>query len=141
MSVWSGEVLYYRDAAGVEAWRDGVQTLVLPGVAWIRPKASPTGGAIVYEARDSSGAPDVYLLDTASGSVRVIARSRSEPAFLTNRYIWWQGERPCVASDPYPCGSVFKSLPSGKTYIYDLQDGTETESVITAVADVWPHAA
>jgi hypothetical protein len=31
------------------------------------------------------------------------------------------------------------TLPTGKTYIYDLQTGTETESRITAVYDVWPH--
>jgi hypothetical protein len=29
----------------------------------------------------------------------------------------------------------------GKTYIYDLQDSTETQSIITSVIDVWPHPA
>jgi hypothetical protein len=33
------------------------------------------------------------------------------------------------------------STLSGKTYIYDLNTGTEFESVITDIADVWPHSA
>jgi len=53
MSVWSGGSLYFRDAQGVEVWRDGVVTPFLPGVAWIRPKASPGGGQIVYQVRDA----------------------------------------------------------------------------------------
>ena len=60
--------------------------------------------------------------------------------FLTSRYIWYEGERACVAADV--CGSAPGGHPlNGKTYIYDLQTGTETESIITGVADVWPHAA
>jgi hypothetical protein len=30
---------------------------------------------------------------------------------------------------------------SETTYIYDLQTGTEWESIITNVADAWPHGA
>jgi hypothetical protein len=33
------------------------------------------------------------------------------------------------------------TITTGKTYIYDLQTGTETESIITQVFDVWPHPA
>jgi hypothetical protein len=32
-----------------------------------------------------------------------------------------------------------KTIPTGVTYIYDLQDGTESGSAIAAVYDVWPH--
>jgi hypothetical protein len=141
MSVWSGNTLYYRDAKGVEAWTAGVEQTVLPGVSWIRPTASAAGGSIAYEVRDAAGTPNVFLLDTATGTARLLARSRSEPAFLTSRYIWWREERPCRASDSYPCGSVFTSVPTGKTFVYDLQDQTETESLIDAVFDVWPHPA
>jgi hypothetical protein len=140
MSVWSGDALYFRDNGGVQRWRNGTQSVMLSGVAWIRPKASPAGGQIVYEQIEL-GAPDVLVLDTASGSVRLLAKLRSEPAFLTSRYIWYQGERPCVAGDGYPCGSGGLTITSGKTYIYDLQTGTETESIITNVWDVWPHPA
>jgi hypothetical protein len=140
MTAWSGDALYYRDSGGVERWRAGTQSLMLSGVAWIRPKASPAGGQIVYEARQL-GQPDVFMLDTASGTVRLVAKLRSEPAFLTSRYIWYQGERPCAVGDGYPCGSDATTILNGKTYIYDLQTGTETESIIAGVFDIWPHAA
>jgi hypothetical protein len=139
MTVWSGSGLYFRGAKGVEVWRNGAITLVLPGVAWIRPKASPAGGQIVYEKRDSVGAPNVYILDTTSNQTRQIRRSRSEPAFLTSRFIWYQGQRACTKADGCPTG--YSEVPNGKTYVYDLQAGTETESVITQLWDAWPHAA
>jgi hypothetical protein len=138
MSVWSGNNLYFRDDKGVQIWRDGVQSILLPGVAWIRPKASPAGGQIVYEVRDSSGTAHVDLLDTSTDKVRELGSSRSEPAFLTSRYVWYQGERPCHLGEF--CDPSFPTL-SGKTYIYDLQTGTEAESIITNVLDVWPHPA
>jgi hypothetical protein len=139
MTAWSGNSLYFRDNVGVERWRNGIQSLMLSGVAWIRPKASPTGGQIVYVARQL-GEPDVFMLDTASGSARMVAKLRSEPTFLTSRYLWYQGERLCVSGDPYPCGDV-STILTGKSYIYDLQTGTEAESIITRVWDVWPHPA
>jgi hypothetical protein len=139
MSIWSGASLYFRDSKGVEVWRDGVVSTFLPGVAWIRPKASPGGGQIVYGARDTQGSAHVFVVDTSSGNVRDLGKGRAEPAFLTSRYIWYEVESPCVAA-----GKCVPSIPgfaSGTTYIYDLQDGTETGSIITGVFDVWPHAA
>jgi hypothetical protein len=140
MSAWSGSKLYFRDAKGVEVWRGGTISLFLPGVTWIRPKASPKGGQIVYVARDSSGWAHTYIVDTTTKKVRELKKARSEPVFLTSRYIWYQGERACTAAEA--CGPRPPLHPaSGKTYIYDLQTATESESVITGVADVWPHAA
>src|SRR5712691_180559 len=139
MSAWSGTSLYFVDASGVAVWRDGVVSSFLPGVFWLRPKGSPAGGQIVYAARDRDGWAHTYVVDTASGNVRELNKARAEPAFLTSRYIWYEGERSCVAADQ--CDSSLPVITSGKTYIYDLQDGTETESVITGVADVWPHPA
>jgi hypothetical protein len=139
MAVWSGNTLYWRDGKGVEMWRDGAESLVLPDVAWIAPSASSRGGQIVYVARDS-GVPAVYILDTASGKARVLKKSRSGATFLNSHLIWYRDERGCVSGDGYPCGDR-PTIPSGKTYIYDLDDKTETESIIAAVADVWPHAA
>lgn len=138
MSVWSGEALYWRDDKGVERWRNGSQSLLLPGVSWIEPRASGAGGLIVYETRDAgSDAARVYVLDTATGKAREIARSRSSPAFLTSRYIWYRGERPCASTDV----CVDPTIATGTTYLYDLQTGAESESIITAVFDVWPHPA
>ena len=140
MSAWSGPSLYFRDAKGVEVWRDGVVSSFLPGVSWIKPSASPGGGQIVYTARDSSGWGHTYVVDTATRQVRELKKERSQAVFLTPRYIWYAGERACVAADV--CGSKPPWHPaSGKTYIYDLQTGTETESIITSVSDVWPHPA
>ena len=139
MSAWSGTGLYFRDGNGVELWRDGALSLVLPGVAWIRPKASPGGGQIVFEARDAYGQPSVFMLDTAAGVSRLLTKLRSEPAFLTSRYLWYRGERPCAPGDPYPCGAGASTISTGKTYIYDLQTGSEVESIITWVWDTWPH--
>ncbi len=138
MSVWSGRTFYFRDTNGVEAWRNAVTSSFLPGIQWIRPKSSPAGGAIVYEARDRSGLPHAYYVDTVSKKVTDLKAGRTAPTFLTSRYIWYAGERLCVASDQCVTGPT---VPTGKTYIYDLETGTEYGSVITNVFDVWPHAA
>lgn len=140
MSVWSGNGLYFRTSEGVRVLRNESMTMFLPGVAWIKPSASPGGGMIVYSARDSAGWAHTYVVETATGKIRELHSARTGPVFLTSRFIWYQGERACLASEN--CGASPAIHPlSGKTYIYDLQDGTETESVITGVYDVWPHAA
>ena len=124
MSVWSGSALFFRDSTGVQMWHDGLTSSFLPGVAWIRPKASADGSQIVFEARDAQGSAHVYVVDVGSRKVRDLGKSRAEGAFLTDRYVWYQSE-----------------ASSGKTYIYDLESATEAESIITAVFDVWPHGA
>jgi len=139
MSAWSGDSFYWRDGQGIEMWHGGTQSLALPGVRWIRPKASPGGNQIVYETRDVSGTAHIYLLDTRSNVSRELIKSRSEPAYLNAHLIWYQEERPCDAKDQCPPETT--TIPSGKTDVYDLQDNTETESVIDTVWDVWPHGA
>lgn len=138
MTVWSGANFYFQDSKGIEVLRDGVISTFLPRVEWIRPKASPGGGQIVYETRDAAGLARTFIVDTRTAKVRALGKFRAEPAFLTSRYIWYQGERSCTATDQCLPGS---SISTGKTYIYDLLDGTETESIVTRVFDVWPHAA
>ena len=138
MTAWSGNSLYFRDAKGVEVWRAGVVSPFVPGVAWIRPHASACG-LIVYQTRDAQRWSHTYVVDTTSGRVRDLGKAHAEPAFLSCRYVWYLGERACVPADG--CGTRVAGVPSGKTYIFDLLDGTETESVITRVLDVWPHAA
>ena len=138
MPVWSGGGFFFRDAKGVEVWRDGGLSPFLPGVAWVRPKASPAGGQIVYEARDHARVAHVYIVDTATGKIRELKSGRTDPVFLTSRYIWYEGERLCVPADNCP---IDPTIATGKSYIYDLQTGIEYGSAITSVSDVWPHAA
>jgi len=140
MSVWSGSALYFRDAGGVEVWHGGSVATFLPGAVWLRPNASPAGGQIIYVSRDADGWAHTFVVDTATRVARELKARRSDPVFLTSRYIWYAGERDCVPADV--CGPHPPFHPaSGKTYIYDLQDGTETQSVITQVADAWPQTA
>jgi hypothetical protein len=138
LPVWSGDALYWRDVKGVAMWRNGVESVVLPGVSWNGPHASATGGSIVFETRDvGSDTAHVQLLDTRTGKTREIAQSRGYPAFLTARYIWYRGERPCA----WPELCIDPTISTGNTYIYDLQTGAEYQSIITWVYDVWPHPA
>jgi len=139
MSVWSGRSFYFRDANGVQVWRDGVVSPFLQGVQWVRPQASPAGGQIVYQVRDAQHWSHTYVVDTNTRQVRDLGRAHAAPVFLTPRYIWYQGERACVQADG--CGTQIAGVPSGKTYVYDLVNGTESGSVITSVYDVWPRAA
>jgi hypothetical protein len=137
MSVWSGDTLYWRDEKGVETWRAGTESLLLPAVSWVRPHASPAGGQIVYETRDAGDTTaHVLVLDTASGKVHELKSSRAEPAYLNAHLIWYKGEVPCASAS-----CLAPTTDSGKYYIYDLNDATETQSVISAVWDVWPHPA
>ncbi|MFI5281844.1 MAG: hypothetical protein ACHQ0J_01785 [Candidatus Dormibacterales bacterium] len=137
MPVWSGADLYYRDSSGVLKWRGGTTAQVLSGIQWIRPNSSPAGGMIVYWARSADGLGRVYLLDLTTGTTRQLsAEPRMEPIFLSPRYIWYEGERACTDADK--CGFVH-TMPTGITYIYDLSDGTESQSAIAAVYDAWPH--
>jgi hypothetical protein len=121
MTVWSGSGLYFRDSKGVEVYRNGAVSTFLPGTAWMFPDASPGGTEIVYEKRDATGSAHVFVVDTATAKVRELAKDREGPVFLTSRYVWYRG--------------------ASTTYIYDLQTGTESTSMITGVYDVWPHAA
>jgi hypothetical protein len=137
MPVWSGGNLYFRDGNGVESWQAGAIVSVLRGVAWIRPQASPAGAQIAYWARAQDGLGRVFVLETATGATRQLsAEPRMEPVFLSPRYIWYEGERKCLPTDVCPFGGT---IATGASYIYDLQDGSESGSAIAAVYDVWPH--
>jgi WD40-like Beta Propeller Repeat len=140
MSTWSGGGLYFRDANGVEVWRKGVISLFLPGVAWVKPKGSSDGTQIVFTVRDSSGWGHIRVVDTTTKQVRELKSARTDAVFLTPRFVWYEGERACVADENCGADPPYHPL-NDKTYIYDLQTGTETESIITSVSDVWPHPA
>jgi hypothetical protein len=138
MGVWSGADLFFRDSAGVERWHEGAIKQFLPGVAWLHPWASPNGGQFVYAVRGSDGFNHVNVVDTSTGQSRQLSsQPRTWPIFLSTRYVWYRGERLCTPND----GICTKTTFTGTTYIYDLQTGMESESIITDVADVWPHGA
>jgi hypothetical protein len=141
MIAWSGSGLYFRDKRGVEVWRGGTTTLVLPGVSWIAPRASPGTQRIVYETKDSAGVPGVFVLDPATGSARKIASLRSNPVLLNPTTIWYRGDRMCHSGDKYPCGGSVTTTITGETFIYNMSTGVESQSLIQDVWDVWPHAA
>jgi hypothetical protein len=139
MDVWAGGSLYYEDQGGIEKWTDGAVTTVAAGATWIRPHASPDGTSIAYFLRGADSLGRVWLLDTATGKSReLLDEPRSEPVFLTNRYLWYRGDMPC-AREQCPMGPPVTA--SGTTYVYDLQDGTESPSAIAAIYDVWPHGS
>lgn len=140
MGVWSGTDLLFRDSQGVERWTAGSVKPFLPGVAWLHPKASPSGNNIVYAARGGDGVAHVYSVDVSNGQTKQLSsRQANSPFYLSSRYVWYQEERLCSIPAGDQCYFNIKSVPTGKTYIYDLQTGTESESLITDLADVWPH--
>jgi hypothetical protein len=139
MGVWSVTDLFFRDKDGVERWTNGEIKLFLPGVAWLHPRASPKGGQITYAARGADGLSHVNVVDTSNGRARQLSSPPgTSPFFLSSRYVWYKGERLCAPGDP--CYFA-KTIWNGKTYIYDLQTDTVLESIITDIADVWPHGA
>lgn len=137
--VWSGIDLFFRDSQGVERWREGAIKAFLPGVAWFHPWASPGGGQIAYAVRGTDGFTHVNVVDTATGTTRQLSsQPRTEPYFLTSRYVWYKGERLCRPGD---LGICRNTTTTGSTYIYDLQTGAEFDSIITDIMEVWPHGA
>jgi hypothetical protein len=136
MATWSGSRLYFNYGdSGVSAWENEKITQYMPQLSWIRPKGSPKGGQVVFRSDKGDGSEGVYLLTIASVEVRELKAARSEPVYLTWRYLWYESEPPCVDI----CEGII-TTPS-KTYVYDLQTGVESSSIITKVYDVWPHAA
>jgi hypothetical protein len=138
LALWSGDVLYMDGANGIEKWKAGVVSLVLPGVHWVDAGSSPAGGQIVYTVRDASGTGHVMIVDLTSGSTREIGRSRAYPQFLTKDLLWYLQERPCAPTDPAGA-CTGKTIATGNTFVYDLRTGTESPSIVAAVFDVWPH--
>jgi hypothetical protein len=139
MGIWSGDTFYFRGSGDVKAWREGAITTLRAGIPWLRPKAAPGGGQIAFYTRGSDGLAKVSVIDTTSAVVKQLSdQPRIAPVFLSSRYVWYQGERLCIAGDQ----CVFNhTVLTGTSYIYDLQSGLESESVITDVADVWPHGS
>jgi len=128
-SVWAGDDLYFRDVNGIERWRNGSLALVLPGVGWRTPTASPDGAHIAYMALDSTGSFHIYIVDTTTLQVTDVASSRAWPLFLSARYLEYGETVDCPNG---PCGP-------GITYVYDMQTGSETGWNFDYAYDAWPR--
>ena len=137
-AIWVQDSLFYRDQAGVHRWDvGGATTSILPGVSWLRPRASSDGKWIAYSVRDSTGLPNVNVLNVATGaSFAVSTGGRDGAIFLTPTILWDNEQRPCDES--HPCG-MSRSLPTGLTFLYDVTTRQESQSTIMAVTDVWPR--
>ena len=140
MATWSGNGLYFLDGkTGVDVFRNGSITAFLPGTQWIYPNASPAGDQIVFTVMDRQRWHHVFVVDTQTGHALEIKKGRSNAGYLTSRYLWYRGERACIATDRCPAG--WNVVGNGQTYVYDLQTHTEYTSIITNIWDTWPHAA
>jgi WD40 repeat protein len=138
MAVWAGNSLFYGDQAGVYRWDPaGTTSLILPGVHWIRPRASSDGRWIAYSVRDSTGLHHVSVFNVAAGTTFTVpSGGRVDAVFLTPTVLWDSEERLCTANDA--CG-MSQTLPTGMRFIYDLATRLESRSVIAAVGAVWPR--
>ena len=163
MAVWAGtgSSLYFRDAnpdpsvrrsAGVERWDpQSNTTMVMPGVQWYSPAASPDGRWIAYTVPDSQGMPQVALLDLTTGRSSPPSNlGRTSPAFIAPGLVWYAGVRRCTdaeaQADPLTriCGGL--GLPdfprTGQEFLYDplAQQETSTRLGALGVLDIWPKA-
>jgi hypothetical protein len=130
-ALWSpiSETLYYRQGNDVWTWSPGSNPKrFLAGVHWLHATITPDGAHLAYSVAHADGSHDVYLVDLAhGGSPQLIGKARNNPVFLNSAQLWYttvvaQG---CVGPGPKPL-------------VYSLVDGSESPSIIDAVADVWP---
>jgi hypothetical protein len=142
MAAWagSGARLYFRTAAGVQAWdpASGVLT-VSAGVNWFHPHPSPDGSRMAFSVVNAQGNHIAETLDltSASGAIQQLSpQPRVGAAFIDASLVWYAGESICTTATP--CGLGGPPL-SGQTYIYDLGSGVEAGSLDTAFYDAWPH--
>jgi Tol biopolymer transport system component len=140
MAAWgrTGESLYFRTSAGVEAWdtTTGSRVVIPQGIRWIHPWPSPDGSRIAYVAADFKGNHFPGYVDLSNDqAIRVSSLPRAGAAFLTGRWMWYAGESVCRSQ----CGLGEPKL-TGQTYLYDVIARRESSSIITALFDSWPHS-
>jgi WD40-like Beta Propeller Repeat len=131
--VWSptSETLYYRRAGSVWKWTPaGGEKLFIPDVFWQFPTISPDGRYLAYAVlRDDGVNHDVYLIDLErGGEPQRIGENRNLPTFLTTTQLWLKTET--------GMGCVSAEMP--QKMIYDINEGSESRSIIDSVRFVWP---
>lgn len=142
MAVWagSGATLYFRTSGGVQSWdASGKVRTVAAGVAWVHPWASADGKRVVYTTVNSNGNHQAAVLILAGATLHPLSsEARVGAAFLTSNLVWYEGETVCTTATP--CGLGGPPL-TGQSYIYDVSEDVESQSIDTAFFDSWPHAA
>jgi hypothetical protein len=131
MAVWSpvSETLFYRQDRDIWKWTPGSDPQrYLPGVAWLYPTITPDGGHLAYAVPAPNHGHDVYLVDLAhDGSPQLIGKARNLPVFLNSSQLWFKSEAQtgCLSQAATPL-------------VYDINDGSESPSIIDWVRNVWP---
>jgi hypothetical protein len=134
MAIWSpvSDQLYYEQQGNLWTWTPAAGASQLKsGVRWIDPAISPDGKRIVYAVRGANGLSIVHLMDAAIGADlgTLSTDARARPFFLTNDLVWLKGdERGCTVNQP-------------STFVYDLRDQTETQSILDQVWATWPSTS
>jgi hypothetical protein len=132
MAVWSptAETLFYRQNGDVWQWTQaGGAQRYLSGVNWYYPTFSPSGSHLAYSVPRSDGLlHDIYLVDFAhGGSPQLIKGARNYPVFLNSAQLWYWSESQSI------CGPGLNH-----PLVYDINDGSETSSIVDQVVAVWP---
>jgi hypothetical protein len=140
MATWagSGAAFYFRTAAGVEEWdpANGPR-LAVANLQWIHPWPSANGQLIVYATANAKGnhLPGFLRLPDNSGGT-FSNQFRTGEKLLKPLLLWYAEE----AAACVQCDTAEPRL-TGRTYIRDLNTGTDEPSIITAVFDSWPHVS
>jgi hypothetical protein len=132
MAIWSPVLqrLFYRQDGDVWEWTPGSDPRrYLSGVAWSHPTISADGGHLAYALSRPGGRHDVYLVDLAHDpDPRLIGEARNLPVFLNASQLWLESE-----SQGGVCGPG-----AGQPLVYDVNDGSESPSIIQSVHQAWP---
>ena len=140
MATWgsTGSRLYYRlpSSSNVQVWdsQAGVSQAISK-VAWIRPRADAGDDDIAFTVRDSAGTPHVWLYGHGGRSGGQLPNVRSSPVWLNTNELFIVEEASCSTN----CGIGPAWQPDGKTFTFELAQGTETASKISQVYSAWPR--
>jgi len=146
MATWAGigANLYFRVSAGLEEWTpiNGAR-LIVSGLGWTNPVASADGKRVAYLSASALGNHYARLVRLTDQPMRAVALSnqpRGGITFLKPTLVWYAGEMLCgphqsCGCDDASCGPP----PTDRTYVQDLVTGIISPSIVTGVADFWPH--
>jgi hypothetical protein len=140
MATWgsSGSKLYYRlpSSSNVQVWdsQAGVSQAITK-TSWIRPRADAGDDSIAFTVRDSAGTPHVWLYGHGGRAGGQLPNIRSSPAWVNTNDLFYVEEAVCSTN----CGIGPAWQPDGKTFTYDVAQGTESTSKISQVYSAWPR--